>query len=237
MPFPDASISGASFQVTNSQRIEEHHDISVKRRERVRCKNKSHVAKLSEAESRDTDEHELIDEDTILSLRRENFFFDKCFLLVLGSSILGTSPCSSGVSIESPPVWSPRGSPPAAGQLFKLSEQTDNSSVPLSSSDSPAIGGRKVFLPDSEIDTCDQCEADVHLTKSEPSEESLEGAESVTTAYEYLLLKSSANPTTSELKFSETDLKQFYSGFGYGMCFVNLINITQKFFKLLMRVY
>ncbi|RCN46449.1 hypothetical protein ANCCAN_07537, partial [Ancylostoma caninum] len=180
----------------NKVPVTEDTDVFVKRKEKIRCKKENHMESPDVYDHRDTSQR-TIDEETILALRRE----------VLGNSVLSSSPCGSGISIESPPTWSPRDSPHISGLHMKSSDSTKASSTPSSSRDSPPGGSRKLLPPDAEADETSQSDGEEDLSKpaelTEPviySEVLPHGADSVATAYEYLLLKSSSKPETSKVR-------------------------------------
>ncbi|KHJ97843.1 hypothetical protein OESDEN_02178, partial [Oesophagostomum dentatum] len=129
---PFNTVTDAHVDVNDDRIIEEHHDIFISRKERVRSKKAGHTGRVNSYDIPNNDDPEAVDEGSIMALRRE----------VLGSSIFGCSPCSSGVSIESPPVWSPNESPLVCGHLPGSSVDPKNSS-PCSSRDTSTSGRRR----------------------------------------------------------------------------------------------
>ncbi|EYC17419.1 hypothetical protein Y032_0030g2035 [Ancylostoma ceylanicum] len=194
------NASGASASVgfnrdVNKVPFTEENDVFVKRREKIRCKKENCMENSDVDELHDNDGQRTIDEETIFMLRKE----------VLGNNVLGSSPCGSGISIESPPTWSPRDSPYISGLHMKSADCTKASSTPCSSRDSPPAGNRKPPPPGGDAEVVSQSDGEEDLSKhSEPIEPTTNaeplphGAESVATAYEYLLLKSSSNPSSSK---------------------------------------
>ncbi|KAK6024478.1 hypothetical protein OSTOST_09708 [Ostertagia ostertagi] len=180
--------------------IEEPVAINVVRKEKgVRRKRLSH-SESHEISDSHYDDTISIDENTLLALRRQ----------VLGDAFVSDSPCMSGVSINSTPTWSSRDSPKSNDHHMQ-SEEQNVMGVSSSPKDEPsAVMG----TPSPEHDQTEQNSRDDGLTQTdegprgecEQSEnvvdspkESVQGAESVTVAYEYLLQQNS--PQTSSTKY------------------------------------
>ncbi|ETN70556.1 hypothetical protein NECAME_14686, partial [Necator americanus] len=181
--------------------IEEHHDVFVKRKEKIRCKKGSRSENMDGFGAVETEDQVTIDEGTILALRKE----------VLGNNILCSSPCSSGASMEETLTCSPGESPLISGLYMKASDCTKTSSTPSSSRDSSTVRRGQLTLQGDEDNENNDCKdgnpsnASYFVEPTTNTETSSRGAESVTSAYEYLLHKNVTKPSTLEFKPSTSN--------------------------------
>ncbi|KAK6756907.1 hypothetical protein RB195_014997 [Necator americanus] len=181
--------------------IKEHHDVFVKRKEKIRCKKGSRSENMDRFGAVETENQVTIDEGTILALRKE----------VLGNNILCSSPCSSGASMEETLTCSPGESPLISGLYMKASDCTKTSSTPSSSRDSSTVRRGQLTLQGDEDNENNDCKdgnpsnASYFVEPTTNTETSSRGAESVTSAYEYLLHKNVTKPSTLEFKPSTSN--------------------------------
>ncbi|KAK6039976.1 hypothetical protein COOONC_22520 [Cooperia oncophora] len=125
---------------------------------------------------------------------------------VLGDAFSTASPCVSGVSFNSTPTWSSRGSPKSVDDHLQSEEQNLVSFSSSPKNDSSAdVGTSSPEHGQSEEHALDGSSAESHDTTSREREQlteivddpsdTIQAAEPVTIAYEYLLQQNVLHPT------------------------------------------
>ncbi|XGW02015.1 hypothetical protein V3C99_014240 [Haemonchus contortus] len=168
----------------------------------VRKEKGARRKKLSHSDSYDViekqqDDSISIDESTLLALRRH----------VLGDAFSSESPSMAGVSFNSTPTWSSRNSPNGADAQTDEQNSSNIGSLPkdnpptTSETLSPVHEGARDRVDDGGQVQADEVPIEDHELSKEIVEspgESVQVAESVTVAYEYLLQQN--GPQKSDLK-------------------------------------